>query len=113
LVVLFGSDGFGNAGPDRAQSRLADLERGQIVARRIQGLAFVFDRAQEFAHGASEAIVEPGTREKRAGNSSFGIELNSLMTNVEALAGSTPFAPMTDVESRAPYRVAPSKTSDA
>src|ERR1700722_17397779 len=58
-----------------------------MAARRIQGRAAVFYRAQKFAHGACKAVVEPGASELRPRHSSFGIEFDRLMTEVRALAG--------------------------
>src|ERR1700683_5052846 len=93
FLVPFHSDGDRDSCPARAHRRLAELERDKIAARRVQRLAAVFNCAQEFAHGASEAVIEPGTREKRAGQSGFGMELDRLMTEVGALAGSDAIRP--------------------
>ena len=49
----------------------------------------------------------------RAGDFGFGVELDRLMAEVGAPAESDAFRADDRVESRAPYRVAPSKTSEA
>ena len=75
----------------KAQGRLAELERAKIVARRVQGLALLFDRAEELAHRAGEAVVEPGAAQMRAGDSGFGMEFDRLMAEVGALTESDAF----------------------
>src|ERR1700729_3514889 len=66
---------------------LAKPDRGEIAARRIQRLAVLLDPAQQFAHRAREAVVEPASLEGGPRDAGFGVQFDRLLAEVRPPAG--------------------------
>src|SRR5271169_5769220 len=73
--------------PAGSHRGLAKPDRGEIAARRIQRLAVPLDRAQQFAHRAREAVVEPASLEGGPRDAGLRMEFDRLLAEVRPAAG--------------------------
>ena len=59
-----------HAGVPRERGAGCGVESGEIVARAVQRLAALFDRAEQFAHRTLKAALKPGALQLRRRGSS-------------------------------------------